>query len=280
MGTVSTIIIVDTVAINTIAYYNNSCNDLYKFYAIARKKLPEMTDLDLPENPTQSPQQCRRRRRRDFLKSLQQSQSPKNLPVANVGRRLREIRTDGDLSIRDLARKSGLNVNTLSMIENDKASPSLETLQQLSFVLEVPITAFFKANTPENKIAHYKSGNRPRVEFAHGMLEDLGAGMTRRGAETFLVTLKPHSSSGENFIVHTGRETVFCLEGEWTYTVEDQTFVLEPGDSLFFEAHLPHRWQNTGAKPTRSLLVLCPSDEQDRPNERHFTPEIATSEVE
>jgi transcriptional regulator with XRE-family HTH domain len=261
-------------------YYNNSCNNPRKFCAIAKKELPEMTDLNLPDNPSHRPHQRRRRRRRDFLEALQQGQSPGDLPVANVGRRVREIRTAGDLSIRDLARKSGLNVNTLSMIENGKASPSLETLQQLSLVLEVPITAFFEANTPENKIAHYKSGKRPRVEFAHGMLEDLGAGMPRRGAETFLVTLKPYSSSGENFIVHTGRETVFCLEGQLTYTVEDQTFVLEPGDSLFFEAHLPHRWQNTGAKPTRSLLVLCPSDEQDRPTERHFTPEIANIGVE
>ncbi|MEW5872575.1 MAG: cupin domain-containing protein [Chloroflexota bacterium] len=238
-----------------------------------------MTDFKRPDNPTHYPRQRRRRRRRDFVGALRQSQSPEDLPVANVGRRLREIRTAGDLTIRDLAKKSGLNVNTLSMIENAKASPSLETLQQLSLVLEVPITAFFEANMPENQIAHYKSGKRPRVEFAHGLLEDLGAGMPRRGAETFLVTLNPHSSSGENFIVHTGRETVFCLEGQLTYTIEDQLFILESGDSLFFEAHLPHRWQNTGTRPTRALLVLCPSDEQDRPTERHFALEAVPSEV-
>jgi quercetin dioxygenase-like cupin family protein len=128
---------------------------------------------------------------------------------------------------------------------------------------------------PKNKIAHHKACQRASIAFAHGTLEDLGAGMSRRGAETFLVTLKPLSSSGDNFIVHTGRETVFCLEGQLTYTIEDQAFVLEPGDSLVFEAHLPHRWQNTGTTPTRSLLVLCPSDEQDHPTERHFTPETA-----
>jgi len=233
-----------------------------------------MSNFNLQDDPCDCHRQ-RRRRRRDFIDALRQSQAAGYVPFIDVGQRLRQKRTECKLTIRDLAKKSGLNVNTLSMIENGKASPSVETLQQLSFALEMPIAAFFEDGAPKNKIAHYKADQRPSIAFAHGMLEDLGAGMPRRGAETFLVTLKPLSNSGENFIVHTGRETVFCLDGQLTYTIEDQTFVLESGDSLFFEAHLPHRWQNTGTTPTRSLLVLCPSDEQDRPTERHFTPETA-----
>ena len=237
-----------------------------------------MTDLN---KTTHRPDvgRCRRRRRRDFLEALQQSQTAEPFPFVDVGQRLREIRAAQGLSIRDLAKKSGLNVNTLSMIENGKNSPSLETLQQLSLALETPIVAFFEDSTPRNQIVHYKANQRPSVAFAHGSLEDLGAGMNRRGAETFLVTLKPNSTSGDQTIVHTGRETVFCLEGQLTYTIEDQTFVMEPGDSLTFEAHLPHRWQNMGATPTRSLLVLCPADEQDRPTERHFVPETALVEA-
>lgn len=222
--------------------------------------------------------QRRRKRRRDFLDALHQTQAAVRIPVMDVGQRLREIRTDHGFTIRDLAKNSGLNVNTLSMIENGKTSPSLETLQQLSFALDMPIAAFFEDNTPKNKIVHYKSDQRPNIAFTHGELQDLGAGMPRRGVEIFLVTLKPHSSSGENLIVHTGCETVFCLEGKLTYTIEEQAYVLEAGDSLFFEAHLPHSWQNTGEIPSRSLLVLCPSDDQDCPSQRHFS--LQRTEVE
>ena len=236
-----------------------------------------MTGVNQVDDPAHRPH---RRRRRDFLEALQQSQTNGRIALVDVGQRLREIRTAGNLSIRELARKSGLNVNTLSMVENGKASPSLETLQQLSIALETPIVAFFEDTTPPKKIVHYKAGQRPSVAFSHGTLEDLGSGMPRRGAETFLVTLKPNSSSGKDFIVHTGREIVFCLEGQLTYTIEDQSYLLEAGDSLFFEAHLPHRWQNAGTKPSRSLLVLCPSDEQDHPTERHFTTEAAQLDVE
>jgi transcriptional regulator with XRE-family HTH domain len=215
----------------------------------------------------------RKGRRRDFLDALQQSQAIGAAPLVNVGQRLRQLRNERGLSIRSLAEKSQLNVNTLSMIENNKTSPSVATLQQLAFALQAPITVFFETETPKNKIAFHKASHRDRVAFAHGTLEDLGAGMISRGAEPFLVTLEPHAESGRHPIVHTGREFVFCLEGQLTYTIEDQVYRLEPGDSLLFEAHLPHRWQNTGAAPSRSLLVLCPTDEGDRPTERHFMPE-------
>jgi transcriptional regulator with XRE-family HTH domain len=238
-----------------------------------------MSGLDLPADPTCCPHQ-RRRRRRNFLEALQQSQTTSAIPLVDVGQRLRDLRNERNLSIRALAEKSQLNVNTLSLIENGKTSPSVATLQQLAFALETPIAAFFDNGTPKNKIAYHKASQRPKAAFAHGTLEDLGAGMISRGAEPFLVVLEPHADSGPALIVHTGREFVFCLEGQLAYTIEDQEFLLESGDSLLFEAHLPHRWQNMGATPTRSLLVLCPSDEQDRPTKRHFTPETPRVNVE
>jgi len=238
-----------------------------------------MSDLDQPVNPIVSQHQ-RRRRRRNFLETLQLSQSTSTIPLVDVGQRLRDLRNERGLSIRALAEKSQLNVNTLSMIENSKTSPSVATLQQLAIALETPIAAFFDNGTPKNKIAYQKANQRTKAAFAHGTLEDLGAGMISREAEPFLVELEPHANSGPIPIVHTGREFVFCLEGRLAYTIEDQEFLLEPGDSLLFEAHLQHRWQNIGATPTRSLLVLCPSDEQDRPTERHFKTETTRVDLE
>jgi transcriptional regulator with XRE-family HTH domain len=246
---------------------------------VTRKELAFMSDYDLLGD-TNYTHYRRRRRRRNFFEAQPPIQADGPDPVVQVGQRLREVRIERGLTIRDLAKESGLNVNTLSMIENGKNSPSLGTLRQLSFALQTPISAFFEASTSRNSIAYYKSGQRPGVAFAHGRLEDLGAGIPRHEVESFLVTLKPHSNSGENLIVHTGLEIVYCLEGQLTYTIDNQTFLLEPGDSLFFEAYLPHRWQNTGTTPTRSLLVLCPSDEQDNPTERHFSPQTAPIHVE
>jgi transcriptional regulator with XRE-family HTH domain len=192
----------------------------------------------------------------------------------DVGRCLRVLRAGRGLSIRSLAEQSGLNVNTLSLIENSKTSPSVSTLQQLASALDIPITAFFETDTPKNNISYQKAAQRPRAAFAHGTLEDLGTGLTLQGGQPLLVTLEPKADSGPTPIVHTGHEFVFCLEGHLAYTIEDLVYQIDPGDSLLFEAHLPHSWQNIGEKASRSLLIMCPADESDRPTDYHFKPEL------
>jgi transcriptional regulator with XRE-family HTH domain len=191
-------------------------------------------------------------------------------PEINVGLRLRALRSERDLSIRALAEKSGLNINTLSLIENGKTSPSVSTLQQLALGLKVPITAFFETDAPKKHIAYIQANQRADALFAHGTLADLGAGMTERAIEPFIITLGPNMGSGQQPIVHTGHEFVFCLKGRLLYTIEDQSYLLTAGDSLLFEAHLPHRWQNVDVETSQALLVLCPADARDQPTALHF----------
>jgi transcriptional regulator with XRE-family HTH domain len=195
-------------------------------------------------------------------------------PSIDVGRNLHELRNNRDLSIRSLAELSGLNVNTLSLIENRKISPSVSTLQQLASALAVPITAFFETDAFKTNISYQKIGHRPQAAFAYGTLADLGAGLTLQGGKPLLVTLEPLANSGATPIVHTGYEFVFCLEGKMAYTIENHTYILESGDSLLFEAHLPHLWQNVGESTSKSLLIMCPTDESDHPTEHHFKPEL------
>jgi DNA-binding XRE family transcriptional regulator len=193
------------------------------------------------------------------------------IDVINVGRRLRELRAARGHSIRVLAEKSGLNVNTLSLIENQRTSPSVSTLQQLAQTLQVSISAFFETDQDNKRIVHQKNGARPKAVFSHGYIEDLGAGMSRSGVEPLIVTLAAKADSGRTPIVHTGREFVYCLEGRIAYSVDTETYLLESGDSLLFEAYQPHYWKNLNDTPSRTLLVLSPMDERDNPTERHFS---------
>jgi transcriptional regulator with XRE-family HTH domain len=189
----------------------------------------------------------------------------------SVGQRLRSLREDRDLSIRSLAQKSRLSVNTLSLIENGKTSPSVATLQQLAGALGVSMTAFFESGAPPTRLVYTKSGQRRAISFMHGSLENLGGGKINSTAQPFVVKLAPNASSGTQPIVHTGYEFVFCLKGRVVYRIEDHTYLLEPGDSILFESHLPHQWQNVESEPSEFLLMLCPSDAHDQPTDRHFS---------
>lgn len=213
----------------------------------------------------------RQARWRDRLLAAMQPAAGDPQPAeVNVGRRLQELRLAEGLSIRSLAEMSGLNFNTLSLIENEKTSPNVNTLQQLATALKVPITAFFDAATEHKDVVYQKLGNRPQAFFPQGALEDLGGGLALGDATPLLMILKPNSSSGADTIVHTGQEFVYCLAGKLVYHVGMEEYLLEPGDSLIFQAHIPHRWENREDMPSRSLLILCPSDEGDPSVERHL----------
>jgi len=193
----------------------------------------------------------------------------------NVGKRLQELRVERGLSLRSLADLSGLNFNTLSLIENEKTSPNINTLQQLATALQVPITSFFDCSYEEKNVVFQKYGERPHTLFPHGELQDMGGGIALGEATPLLMTSLPNSDSGEEMYVHTGQEFVYCLEGSIVYYVGNQKFSMEAGDSLIFEAHLPHRWENHTKNITTCILIICPSDSKDRLVEQHLNDSIS-----
>jgi transcriptional regulator with XRE-family HTH domain len=213
----------------------------------------------------------RQGRWRDRLYEAMQSSSQISADAEiNVGRRLHDLRLQQGLSIRSLAELSGLNFNTLSLIENEKTSPNVNTLQQLAMALQVPIAAFFETASVHKDVVFQKFNDRPQAFFPQGVLEDLGEGLALGEATPLLMTLEPNTCSSVDAIVHTGQEFVYCLEGSLVYQVGGDEYLLEPGDSIIFQAHIPHRWENKQDMPSRSLLILCPSDVSDLSVEQHL----------
>ena len=188
----------------------------------------------------------------------------------NLGKRLQELRLLQGLSLRALAELSGLNVNTLSLIENEKTSPNVSTLQQISNALNIPITAFFQPPSLPKDVVFQKKGHRSKINFPQGIFEDLGGGLPLGEGTPLLMTLMPHHESDPEPIIHTGQEFVFCLEGSLVFWVGENKFIMEPGDSLIFEANIPHRWENHEDNISRSILIICPAGFADRSVTQHF----------
>ncbi|HSM23394.1 MAG TPA: NifB/NifX family molybdenum-iron cluster-binding protein [Anaerolineaceae bacterium] len=188
-----------------------------------------------------------------------------------VGQNLRAIRTKRGLSLRSLAELSGLNVNTLSLVENGKSSPSVGTLQQLAVALDVPMTTFFEAEQIEKRTVFTPLNERPVASFGSTQMQNLGKDLVGKSVQPFEVTLQQGMGSGDRMIVHTGHEFVYCLEGCIHYQIENDEFNLKAGDSLLFEAHQPHCWENREKEQAKILLILYPTDEREDPGGRHFS---------
>jgi transcriptional regulator with XRE-family HTH domain len=199
----------------------------------------------------------------------------KEAESVDVGQRLRILREERDISMRALARRSGLSANALSMIERGLTSPSVSTLNKLATALEVPITAFFRQEPVREQIVFRKASERNRVPFLRGVIEGLGGESFTGKVEAFLLTLESGGSSGPHGMLHTGHELVFCLRGTIEYEVGDQRFLLEPGDSLIFAAQLMHRWRNPANNVANAIIVISAFEDSERPGEFHVASMIS-----
>lgn len=187
----------------------------------------------------------------------------------DVGQRLRILREEREVSMRSLARRSGLSANALSMIERGLTSPSVSTLTKLANALEVPIMAFFRQEPQRQRVVFCKAAERSHLPFPKGLWEGLGGEYFTGHMEAFVLTLEAGGSSGPHGMIHTGHEFIFCLRGQLEYEVDGQNYLLEPGDSLIFAARINHRWRNSGSKVANAILVISGFEESERPLEFH-----------
>ncbi len=190
--------------------------------------------------------------------------------IGSVGNRLRIVREERGLSQRELAQRSGLSSNAISLIERDENSPSVSTLQNLASALNVKMSYFFDDHEP-TPVLHVKAKNRPVISSKGVRIEGLDGKLNYQEMEPFLVSLDPKSGSGERQVVHTGHELVYCLSGCVEYLIDGQIYSLAEGDMLLFEAHLPHLWRNVTDTKAVILLVLQASGQSAQSVERHFS---------
>ena len=193
----------------------------------------------------------------------------------NLARQIRILRERRNLSQRSLAEASGLSRNTLSLLERGQTSPTVSTLKRLAIALGVDINAFFNQIDDES-IVYTKSGKRSNLQLSQGMMADLGAGMHDQLVTPLILEMEPGARSGPA-LSHEGQDFVYCLSGEVLYTVNGKAYVLEPGDSVFFDAHLLHRFQSTTTEKSEVLIILSTPQESTQYISEHF-PEDQNSE--
>jgi transcriptional regulator with XRE-family HTH domain len=189
----------------------------------------------------------------------------KDDPSSLVGQKLKAFRKMRGLSMRDLATASELSVNTISLIERGKISPTITTMHKLATALGIGIAEFF-AEESVRHVIFIKRDQQRRVRSGKAMIGSLGSGLDNQTMEPLLVTLEPGAGSGSQLMTHLGHEFAFCLAGRIMYEISGEQYLLEPGDSLFFEAYLPHRWSNGQAAPSQALVVAqSPGSDQTGP---------------
>ena len=173
----------------------------------------------------------------------------------NIGPKIRLVREQQQLSLRELAKLSGLSINAISLIERGVNSPTISSLNQLAAALGVSITSFFE-DEQEQAVVFVKPSTRLKSEANGIVLESLGLGLGHQQIEPFLITLAPGAGNFDQAVDHTGEEFVYCLQGEIEYRVGDRTYRLQAGSSLMFQARLSHCFHNVGQEEASMIMVF------------------------
>lgn len=114
----------------------------------------------------------------------------------SLGKKSREIRGLKGWTLKQIAEISSLNVNTLSLIENGKNSPSVSTLQSLPTAMNVPIKDFLEPIEPITPVVFTKQDQRPQALNEKSIINNLGKGLSSSTLEPFVLTMEKFTTSG------------------------------------------------------------------------------------
>jgi transcriptional regulator with XRE-family HTH domain len=177
-------------------------------------------------------------------------------PEVRVGLRLRTARERRGLTLRELARRTGLSPSFLSQVERDLVSPSLASLKQLATALDERVGELLAEPAPEGLVL--RRAERPAWRLNRVRYEQLAPGGGRL-LQPQLIRFGAGGDLGEHPAEHAGEEFGLVLRGRVECAVGERVVVLEEGDSVCFDARLPHRTRNAAAGESVYLLVITPA---------------------
>ena len=176
----------------------------------------------------------------------------------DVGNRLREIRQQSGLSQRELAQRAGLTNGTVSLIEQNKTSPSVASLKRLLDAIPMSIAEFFATlEDPSTPRYFYRADEFTELSPGGVSLRQLG-NASEHTLQMLDETYPPRADTGPELITHTGEEAGIIVAGHIELTVDNQVRVLGPGDGYLFDSRLPHRFRNIGAQTCRIISACTP----------------------
>lgn len=179
-----------------------------------------------------------------------------------IGTRLRALREGMDLSLRDLAERSGVSAQMLSQVERGDTSPTLAIAGRIAGGLELSLSQLLRLDEGDG-VTVVRAGERRRGgarKRGHGY-EVVTPPIPGQRAEVAEHTLSPGASTGgaDDPPMHEAgsRETAVVLDGRLTLVCDGTAHDLEEGDAVTFDADLPHNFENPADTDARFLAVVA-----------------------
>ena len=178
----------------------------------------------------------------------------------SIGTRVRALREAMGLSLRDLAERTRVSPPMLSQVERGETSPTLTVAENIAAGLDLSLSQLLRLDEDGHVVVVRRGRGRKRRHGGH-RVEELTPPLPGQRADVSLHRLGPGAvtgSAGDPPIHEPGsRETAVVLEGTATLAVDGERHELRAGDSVTFDADLPHHFENDGEEPAELLAVVA-----------------------
>ncbi|CEG23726.1 HTH-type transcriptional regulator PuuR [Planococcus massiliensis] len=170
------------------------------------------------------------------------------------GQKIKKLRTERSLSLKELSEKSGVSVSMISQIERRNTDPTLTTLYKLCAGLNISISALLGTDEPSSQIIRQRERKSFHFPVSHSKYELLTP--TNKGEiEMIMIYLEP-GQEDRQLVEHSGEECGLVLEGEMTVHLNGESHILKAGDSIRFKSTLPHRFYNHSESRAVSVWAM------------------------
>jgi XRE family transcriptional regulator, regulator of sulfur utilization len=178
----------------------------------------------------------------------------------SLGGRVRSLREAMDLSLRDLAERSGVSAPMLSQVERGETSPTIAVAERIATGLELSLSQLLRLDETDG-VSIVRRAQRLRSGARDHRYEVLTPALPGLRAEVSLHTLAPGSSTAgpDDPPMHEAgsRETAVVAQGILRLVCGGVAHDLVEGDAVTFDADLPHHFENPGDEPARFYAVVA-----------------------
>ena len=178
-----------------------------------------------------------------------------------VGTRIRTLREGMDLSLRDLAERSGVSAPMLSQVERGETSPTLSIAERISGGLELSLSQLLRLDEGDG-VSVVRAGSRRNGRSTrghrYGVLTPPRPGQRAEVSEHVLAAGASTGGPDDPPIHEPGaRETAVVLDGKLRLVCGGGAHDLSCGDAVTFDADLPHHFENSGDADARFYAVVA-----------------------
>ena len=177
----------------------------------------------------------------------------------DIGTRLKLVRQIFGLTQRELARRAGVTNGAISLIEQNRVSPSISSLKKILDGIPLSLADFFTLNFSPSDNVFFTGEELTEISYDPAIsMRMVGRKVKDRTLQMLQETYQPGADTGDAMLRHDGEECGVVVSGRLIVTVGLQERLLNPGDAYYFRSDIPHRFRNPGAEPCVLISANSP----------------------